>query len=168
MINKMPVSTIIRTVPERCKMCYTCVRECPAKAIRISNGQAEIVAARCIACGNCVRVCSQGAKEVVSSIDRVDALMTSSRPVCAVVASSFPAEFTDIRYQQLVGMMRALGFDAVHEIAFGADLVAVAYSRLLIENPDRHTLRPLARRSSVMSKNTIPKSSNGSRRSYRR
>ena len=37
---------VIRTVKDRCRVCYTCVRDCPAKAIRISGGQAEVVAAR--------------------------------------------------------------------------------------------------------------------------
>ena len=35
-------AAFINTVKERCRVCYTCVRECPAKAIRILEGQAEI------------------------------------------------------------------------------------------------------------------------------
>ena len=26
---------LVRSVPERCRVCYTCVRECPAKAITL-------------------------------------------------------------------------------------------------------------------------------------
>lgn len=124
-------TALITTAKERCRMCYTCVRECPAKAIRIVDGQAEVVGARCIACGNCVRVCSQQAKQVAQSIDQVDRLLAASLPVVACLAPSFPAEFTDIPYRQLVGMVRALGFSAVHEVSFGADLVAREYRRLL-------------------------------------
>ena len=32
----------VQTIRERCRVCYTCVRECPAKAIRILGGQAEV------------------------------------------------------------------------------------------------------------------------------
>ena len=39
---------LVFTVQNRCKVCYTCVRECPAKAIRIFNGQADILPDRCI------------------------------------------------------------------------------------------------------------------------
>ena len=42
---------IVTTIPEKCKRCYTCVRECPAKAIKVENGQAMVIEERCIACG---------------------------------------------------------------------------------------------------------------------
>lgn len=112
-------------------MCYTCVRECPAKAIRIMEGQAEVIAERCIACGNCVRVCSQQAKQQRSSMEEVETLLTSGRPVAACLAPSFPAEFAGVAYGQVVGMLRALGFRYVQEVAFGADLVARQYRRLV-------------------------------------
>jgi len=123
----------ITTIKERCRMCYTCVRECPAKAIRIVTGQAEVIAERCIACGNCVRVCSQQAKQAVSSIDQVDVLLASGRRVAACLAPSFPAEFSEKDYRHLVGMIRELGFTWVLEVSFGADLVAREYRKLLAE-----------------------------------
>ncbi|HNY09713.1 MAG TPA: [Fe-Fe] hydrogenase large subunit C-terminal domain-containing protein, partial [Tenuifilaceae bacterium] len=50
----------------------------------------------------------------------------------AIIAPSFPASFPDVaNYQSFVGMVRALGFDYVTEVAFGADLVARRYKELL-------------------------------------
>ncbi len=122
----------IYTVKDRCKVCYTCVRECPAKAIRIVNGQAEIITERCIACGNCVKVCSRDAKMFSFSIDRVKKLINSKDKVAAIIAPSVAGEFIDISdYQTLVGMIRALGFDYVNEVAFGAELVADKFKELL-------------------------------------
>ncbi len=124
-----PMLPYIWTIPERCRMCYTCVRECPAKAIRIIDGQAEVIAARCIACGNCVKVCSQKAKQIRSSVDQVEALLQNDVPVAICLAPSFPAHFDTLEYQKLLGMIRALGFNSIHEVAFGADIVAAEYRR---------------------------------------
>ncbi len=132
----MPATTqdaFIRTIRERCRVCYTCVRECPAKAIRIVNAQAEVMPERCIGCGNCVRVCSQNAKEVADAVGQVEALLGSGAGLAACVAPSFPAEFSDIQPEQFVGMVRSLGFHLVVEVAFGADLVADRYRRLLAQ-----------------------------------
>ena len=115
---------LVSTIRERCRLCYTCVRECPSKAIRIAGGQAEVLADRCIGCGNCVRVCSQAAKRVRCEVEPVEALLASGARVAALVAPSFPAEFTEIEYEYLVGMIRDLGFEYVCEVGFGADLVA--------------------------------------------
>jgi signal transduction histidine kinase/iron only hydrogenase large subunit-like protein len=124
-----------KTVKDRCHVCYTCVRGCPAKAIRILDRQAEIVADRCIGCGNCVRVCGRGAKKVVNTVPDVEALLAGGARVAALVAPSFAAEFFDLCEDQnpqvLVGMLRKLGFGPVTEVAFGADLVAHEYRKLL-------------------------------------
>jgi len=128
---------LVTTIRERCRVCYTCVRECPAKAIRIAEGQAEVIPERCIGCGNCVRVCSQNAKAVLNSIEDVERLIRGESRVTAILAPSFPAEFTECGHGQLLGMVRALGFDMVHEVAFGADLIARAYRRLVAETNGR-------------------------------
>jgi two-component system NtrC family sensor kinase len=128
---------LVYTIKELCRTCYTCVRECPAKAIRIVGGQAEVIVERCIACGNCTMVCSQGAKVFLNTTDRVLKLLESEVKVAAIVAPSFPAEFSDIDdFQTLVGMIRAVGFEYVTEVSFGADLVADRYKKLVSENKD--------------------------------
>jgi two-component system NtrC family sensor kinase len=130
-----PRTCFTKTVKDRCHVCYTCVRGCPAKAIRILERQAEIVADRCIGCGNCVRVCGRGAKKVVNTVSEVEALLGTGHPVAALVAPSFAAEFFDLEPEHeprvVVGMLRRLGFHFVTEVGFGADLVAHRYRALL-------------------------------------
>ncbi len=129
---------IIYTIKDRCKVCYTCVRECPAKAIKIANGQAEIIPSRCIACGNCIRVCSRNAKMFAFSIDKVKMLLKGNQKVAAIIAPSIAGEFTDISdYRLFVGMIRELGFDFVTEVAFGAELIANKYKELMESKPGR-------------------------------
>ncbi|MCX6243826.1 MAG: ATP-binding protein [Bacteroidetes bacterium] len=121
---------LVFTLKDRCRVCYTCLRECPVKAIKIINGQAEVINDRCIGCGNCVKVCSQGAKVSLRSVDEVCSLLKSGHKVAACIAPSFPAEFSEIKnYRILVGMIRKLGFDYVTEVAFGADVVAKEYEK---------------------------------------
>ncbi|MBN1971296.1 MAG: 4Fe-4S binding protein [Candidatus Delongbacteria bacterium] len=128
---------LVGTVKEKCRVCYTCVRECPAKAIKMSNGQAEIIPERCIACGNCVSVCSQNAKRYISSVDYVKHIIKSGYKVAAMIAPSFPAEFLEFEdYRIFVGILRRLGFKYVTEVAFGADLVAEKHQEILKKNTD--------------------------------
>jgi iron only hydrogenase large subunit-like protein/nitrogen-specific signal transduction histidine kinase len=123
---------LVYTIKNRCRVCYTCVRECPAKAIKIINGQAEVMNERCIGCGNCTKVCSQGAKVYIDTTDNVKALVQNENKNIAIVAPSFPAEFAEVKdYRKFVGMIRRLGFEIVSEVAFGADLVARSYKHLL-------------------------------------
>ena len=127
----MQGACFVQTIKERCRVCYTCVRECPAKAIGISGSQANVIPERCIGCGNCARVCSQGAKRVLDGTQEVSRLLNDGGRVAAIIAPSFAAEFEDCHYETLVGMLLALGFSYVHEVGFGADLVARRYRELL-------------------------------------
>lgn len=122
------MSGVIFTVPDRCKRCYSCIRECPAKAIRVVNGQALIIQDRCISCGNCVVVCSQHAKSIVSNIEytRNAVLSDIECERIAIVAPSFAASFPD-SYDKVPAALKRLGFDTVVETAFGADLISGEY-----------------------------------------
>jgi iron only hydrogenase large subunit-like protein/nitrogen-specific signal transduction histidine kinase len=137
--NKRKDIKLVNTVKERCKICYTCVRECPTKAIKIANGQAEVLQNRCIGCGNCIKVCSQDAKLFYNSIASILDLIRNEKNVIALVAPSFPAEFNEIEdYRTLIGMIKKIGFKNVHEVAFGADLVALKYRELLNSKQQNH------------------------------
>ncbi|MHC1732481.1 MAG: [Fe-Fe] hydrogenase large subunit C-terminal domain-containing protein [Bacteroidales bacterium] len=128
---------LVYTIKELCRTCYTCVRECPARAIRIVGGQAEVITEKCIACGNCTKVCSQGAKVFVNTVDLVHKVIARPGKKAAIIAPSFPAEFHDVAdYRKVVGMIRAMGFDYVSEVSFGADLVAHRYRNLISEAGD--------------------------------
>ncbi len=123
------MSSSVYTVGEECKKCYSCVRACPTKAIEVHSGQAEIREELCIACGYCVNMCSQNAKRVRSSVSAVLDLLntTPEGHRVAMLAPSFPAAFLEVKPEQVVGALKAAGFDGVYEVAFGADLVSYQY-----------------------------------------
>lgn len=120
----------VSTIPEKCKRCYACVRECPAKAIKVEHGQALVIEQRCIGCGNCVKVCTQNAKAIRDSIEEVTLLLADTHPAFACLAPSFPAAFNTIAPGKLITAIRRLGFREVWSVAFGAELVAREYAKL--------------------------------------
>jgi two-component system, NtrC family, sensor kinase len=130
------VGGVVTTIKAKCRRCYTCIRSCPAKAIRVSNGQAQVIEERCISCGNCYKVCAQQAKEIQSGVDPTYALLNGEQPVIACLAPSFPAAFPSAKPGQVISAVRALGFSEVIEVAFGAQLVAREYARLFKKRQD--------------------------------
>jgi len=128
---------LVYTVKELCRTCYTCVRGCPAKAIRISQGQAEIIDDRCISCANCVLMCSRGAKKIKSNVDKLVDMFKSQKKLAVILAPSFPVEFVDMDVMRFVGMFRKAGFRYVCEVSFGADMVSIKYRELINKNPGK-------------------------------
>jgi len=125
---------VVRTIVGKCKRCYTCVRHCPARAIKVEGGQAVVMEERCIGCGTCYKVCGQGAKEVRSSTAGVRGMLAGKEPVEACLAPSFPAAFHKVKPGQVVSAARALGFAEVLEVAFGAELLGREYRRLAMDS----------------------------------
>jgi transcriptional regulator with PAS, ATPase and Fis domain/iron only hydrogenase large subunit-like protein len=116
----------IVTYKERCRRCYSCVRSCPVKAIKVDEGFAQIIYDRCIGCGNCLS-CPQNAKVVVDRMMRTQEMLASGSPVVAVLGCSFPAFFHALLPGQLVAALKSLGFSEVHEGAYGAEMIAESY-----------------------------------------
>jgi two-component system NtrC family sensor kinase len=134
------MAAVVRTIEVKCKRCYNCVRNCPANAIKVEGGQAKVIEDRCIGCGSCVKVCAQGAKEILCCIGTAEGLLKGRRPVFAALAPSFPAAFYPAKPGQVVSAVKALGFDEVLEVAFGAELVGRAYRQLARENRSELTI----------------------------
>jgi two-component system NtrC family sensor kinase len=124
---------IVSTIPEKCRRCYTCVRECPVKAIKVISGQATVIAEHCIACGNCVKVCTQKAKRIEDSTMLVARMLGDGERVFACLAPSFPVAFSAVDPGRIVSALRRLGFAEVWEVAFGAELISREYARLARE-----------------------------------
>ncbi len=132
------MSSILQFKQANCKNCYKCVRNCPVKAIRIVDQQAQIVEEDCILCGRCTVVCPQNAKEDISCLPDVRRLLAKGGEVVAAVAPSFAAYFEGCDWTMFAEAVKQLGFSHVYETAEGAHLVKTAYEQLLrsgIEGP---------------------------------
>ncbi len=116
---------IVSTISDRCKICYSCIRECPAKAIKVVSGQAAVISERCIVCGHCIKVCSQSAKQILSDASLVLDYLENYDTI-ALIAPSFTASFPN-DYFKFPAALRKLGFKKIVETAFGADLISDYY-----------------------------------------
>ncbi len=134
----MEIHGTVETIPYLCKRCYSCIRECPAIAIRVENGQAVVIQERCISCGHCVTVCSQNAKRINSDLDLVVNEIIPTGKAVAIIAPSFPASFTN-DYLKVPSALREAGFSMACEVAFGSDLVSPVY-KLEIESNGKQTI----------------------------
>lgn len=108
----------------RCQDCYKCIRECPVKAIKVVDGEAELMPEHCILCGHCVAVCPVGAKRVRDDLRRAIHLVQRKRMVILSLAPSFAGEFATIPVTKLLAAIRKLGFYGVSETALGAQEVS--------------------------------------------
>ena len=118
---------------EKCRNSYSCVRVCPVNAIEVKPQKAHpnILSDRCIGCGLCYISCTPRAVEFRDSKTDVKKLLLSGQKVAALIEPSIASEFDDITdYRKFVAMIRSLGFNYVHEVSFGVDLIASAYAEL--------------------------------------
>jgi iron only hydrogenase large subunit-like protein/uncharacterized Fe-S cluster-containing protein len=125
---------VISTNRARCRDCYRCVRICPVKAVKVENGQAQIVPELCIACGSCARACPQKAKNVRDDRPAVKEAIAAGRTVVASIAPSAPAYFSTVHVSQMRAALIKLGFTDAGETATGAEMVGLAH-RDVVLNP---------------------------------
>ncbi len=126
MIKDARKTQVVFTNKARCRDCNRCVRVCPVKAIRITDGQAFVEKDRCIACGTCIRECPQGAKTFRNDTERALNLLKTNPVVAASVAPSFPGVFESREIELLPSVLRKLGFSFISETVVGARYVADA------------------------------------------
>ncbi len=139
----------------KCKECGACAKVCPytaiisrkrpcenackIKAIHMNEEKAAAIDdEKCVACGACVYQCPFGAISDKSYIlDAIDIIKKSENnqkyKVYAVVAPSISSQFTYAKLGQVISGLKELGFHTVIEAALGADMVADAESRELVE-----------------------------------
>lgn len=139
----------------KCKECGACAKVCPytaiisrkrpcenackIKAIHMNEDKAAAIDdEKCISCGACVYQCPFGAitdksymLDVIDIIKRSDS--NKKYKVYAVVAPSISSQFTYAKLGQVITGLKELGFHTVIEAALGADMVADAESRELVE-----------------------------------
>jgi iron only hydrogenase large subunit-like protein/uncharacterized Fe-S cluster-containing protein len=122
---------VIDFLDANCKNCYKCVRHCSVKAIRVRDGQAQIMNEQCILCGHCLAVCPQNAKTFVSDLSYVKNCLKAGEKVIVSIAPAYLGILNYNHPGQVVDALKRLGFYQVRETAEGAAMVTEAYQILL-------------------------------------
>lgn len=125
---------IIRLTEKNCQDCYKCIRNCLTKAIRYSDGHAEILQDECVDCGECVVACPRHGNFVENDLTLVQRQMRAGRQIVASVDPSFIAEFDVSCIEDLNEALTQLGFAAAEEMAIGAEIVSREYERIMLDN----------------------------------
>ena len=97
------------------------------------GGRAHIIDERCIDCGECIRVCEHHAK--IANTNPLSAINGFPYKI-ALPAPSLYGQFKNLRsISDVIEGLKMMGFDAVYEVARGADIVSVAVMERMKE-PD--------------------------------
>ncbi len=123
-MNRNNVDIVIQTNLANCVDCYKCVRVCPVKAIKVTEGQARIEPELCVECGSCVRVCPQGAKVGIETLQTVKDIISSNSKVACSIAPSFASLFEPETVKKVPTALRKLGFTYIGETAEGAEHIS--------------------------------------------
>jgi NADH-quinone oxidoreductase subunit G len=166
-VNNYPEDTssqALKRDPNKCIMCRRCETMCSQiqtvgvltangrgfEAIVGPAGMKPVLETNCTYCGQCVTVCPTGALTGVSYVQDVwEALFDTTKTVVVQVAPAIRAaigeEFEMAPGTAIPGRLAAglrhLGFDAVFDTTFGADLTIMEESREIVERlHDGHQL----------------------------
>ncbi len=167
--SSFPVDTssqALRREPEKCIMCRRCETMCNevqtvGAITAFGRGFDTVVApaemqplvnSNCVYCGQCVTVCPTGALTAVGYMKETwDALFDPSKKVVVQVAPAIRAAIGEefgmpdgtAVTGKLVAGLRQLGFDAVFDTTFGADLTIMEEGKEIIERIEKNENLPI-------------------------
>ncbi len=132
---------LIQHRKDTCRECWGCVRYCPVKAIRVTDGSSEVIQEKCVSCGLCVNECSARGHVVRDDTPVVLELLRSSRPVVALLATEFIAALHPLTIAQVERALGVLGFNSVESTLLGEEIVAQEYERMHLREDTLFVMR---------------------------
>lgn len=116
------------------KSIVPCEEACPVNAIsKDADGREQIDIEKCISCGKCLHSCPFGAIVYNSQmIDVLNAIKNPAKKVVAMVAPAILGQFGN-DLGKVIAAYKALGFDDVIEVAYGADYTSKNESAEFVE-----------------------------------
>ncbi len=119
------------------KIPVPCEEACPVDAIsKDADGKERIDYEKCVYCGNCMRECPFGAMMDKSQIVDVLKAKKAGKKLAAMFAPAVAGQFK-APVGKLMAALEAAGFDAVYEVARGADVTVQKEAHEFVERMER-------------------------------
>ena len=105
-----------------------CAKACGVNAIESDKmGRAYVNPDKCVSCGMCMVSCPFGAISDKSQIFQLAHALRGGEKIIAIIAPAYISQFgDDVTPGKFKTALQVLGFSDVHEVAFGADVGAIA------------------------------------------
>ena len=162
-------STAIVRDPNKCILCGRCVTVCHTEqgvgaidyagrgfdACIRPGGDAGLEVSDCVFCGQCVRVCPTGALREKSSVAKVIEAFGKAEPdnfemvaqiapaVTATMAVELGLGNPLMVLELIVGALRQIGFTAIYDTSFAADLTIMEEAHEFVERLDKGSKLPM-------------------------
>ena len=128
----------VRLDANKCVGCTNCIKRCPTGAIRVRRGKAHILSERCIDCGECILICPSHAKYAQTYPLRE---MQGYAYTVALPPPELYGQFRNLEdADRVLSGLLELSFDAVFEVAAGAEFVAERLRLYVEEHSDKKPL----------------------------
>ncbi|NUU97463.1 [Fe-Fe] hydrogenase large subunit C-terminal domain-containing protein [Marinitoga sp. 1138] len=131
---------IIYTEPEKCTLCYNCIRVCPVHANKVYDDYVEPDSDLCIKCGQCILSCESQARRYRKDIDIFEDFKNKNEYLVAIIAPAYVGDLENTTPNQYAAALKKLGFNEVHEVAFGAELTTLEVLKEMEEKKPEYVI----------------------------
>lgn len=125
-------------VEDKCKAKMSCMKICPTRAIRVTNGVAHVDGKLCIDCGDCLVACTEGA--IKPHTDPLEAIHKFKFKVAIPSPTLFGQFPMNVTPSNIIDGLLAIGFDAVYDLSLESELINLAIRDYLDDYKGRYPL----------------------------
>ena len=124
---------------DNCIGCNKCIKGCPMLGSNIAKKQEDdksiisVDGSKCIHCGMCLQNCEHDARQYRDDFKKLKNDLASGEKITLLIAPSFFLNY-EKNAANIIGYLRSLGFDAIYDVSFGANITTWAYITYLKKN----------------------------------
>lgn len=125
---------------DACIGCNKCIKGCPSiganTAVESKDAKTSHIVVdgdKCIHCGNCLKNCEHNARRFTDDLADLLVDLKAGVPIVLLVAPSFFLDYPT-QAKHILASFRRLGFKAIYDVSFGANITTWASLKYIREN----------------------------------